>query len=253
MSFAIIPTGMTSRNINLRGACQCGRNQYAIQIPSASTDLAQIIFDSNTNHRIALASPLSAFLRVPLTWYHSEVFPFFEDEARSTIRRSYVRPDERHAQRSFCGYCGTPLAYWSEQPASEAEYIRLTLGSLLNEDFHSLQDLGLVPDEREDEKVQATPAFVQQSRRGLAGRSITGIPWFESLISGSRLDSMLGQHRGAGNVRIELEVTEWTTDDDKDEGDGDGSESSSSTTGKRKRGLDSENDTIQMSTTPFDA
>jgi hypothetical protein len=187
---------------------------------------------------IAWASPLSAFIRIPLTWYHSEVFPFFADEGRSTIRRSFVQPNERYAQRSFCGYCGTPLSYWSEQPPSEAEYIQLTLGSLLNEDIHNLQDLGLLPDDNEEDEVDVMPALTQGSRRALAGRNITGIPWFENLISGSRLGSMRVQHRRDGNVQIEFEVTEWTPDDvnDEEEGEGDGSESPSSTTGKRKRG-----------------
>jgi len=202
---------------------------------------------------IAWASPLSAFIRIPLAWYHSEVFPFFADEVRSTIRRSYVQQNERYAQRSFCGYCGTPLSYWSEQPPSEAEYIQLTLGSLLTEDIHNLQDLGLLPDDNEEDGIDIMPAITQGSRRGLAGRNITSIPWFENLISGSRLGNMCGQHSRDGNVQIEFEVTEWTPDDDNErEGEADGSESSSSTKGKRKRVLDSENDTIKMST-PFDA
>ncbi|KAI1818810.1 hypothetical protein GGS20DRAFT_5875 [Poronia punctata] len=250
---------MSSQPIQLRGSCQCGRNQYAIQIPPTSSNSAQIIFDSDREQRIASASPLSAFIRIPLTWYRSEIFPFFDDEARSNIRRSYASATERHAQRSFCGYCGTPLSYWSEQPPSEAEYIRLTLGSLLTEDLYNLQDLGLLPEDNEEEdNMDIVPPSTQQPGRESVGRRITGIPWFEHLISGSRLGNMRTtrevQRSRDGNVRLEVEITEWRSDDHSEsgEGDADASESSSSTTGKRKRGLDSENDTIAMSA-PFDA
>ncbi|KAI3337035.1 hypothetical protein HD806DRAFT_518007 [Xylariaceae sp. AK1471] len=238
----------------LRGSCHCGRNQYAVQIPTTSSDLAQIIFDSNSNHRISSASPLSVFIRVPLTWYHSEAFPFFPDEARSTIRRSYAHPTERHTQRSFCGYCGTPLSYWSEQPPSEAEYIQFTVGSLLTQDLHNLQDLGLLPDDTENDEMVVPATIPEPRRHELIGRDTTSIPWFDNLISGSRLGNMHTtrgvQHSRDGSVRVEFEVTEWTANDDDEEGEGEAyvSESSStSTAGKRKRGLDADNDSIKMS------
>ncbi|KAI1281404.1 hypothetical protein F5Y07DRAFT_386744 [Xylaria sp. FL0933] len=233
----------------LRGSCLCGRNQYAIQIPNASSNLAQVIFDSDVYHRISSASPLSAFIRVPLVWFHSEVFPFFPDETRSTIRRQYAHPAELHTQRSFCGYCGTPLSYWSEEPRSEADYIQLTLGSLLTEDLYNLQDLGLLPDDSDVDEMEIVPSAVPESGRGLIGREITSIPWFDSLISGSRLGNIhttkrVRQSRD-GTRRMEIEVTEWTADDDNNEG---GSpESSTSTQGKRKR-LDTDDNTAGMST-----
>jgi hypothetical protein len=68
------------------------------------------------------ATPLSAWLRVPLDWYHSSTYAFFDDETHSSIRRTYTSPNEVNCKRSFCGFCGTPLSYWSESPASEAEY-----------------------------------------------------------------------------------------------------------------------------------
>ncbi|KAI0971693.1 hypothetical protein F4678DRAFT_71757 [Xylaria arbuscula] len=235
---------------SLRGSCQCGRNQYAIQIPSASSGLAQVIFDSDVNHRISSASPLSAFIRVPLIWFHSEVFPFFPDETRSTIRRQYAHPAERHIQRSFCGYCGTPLSYWSEQPRGEADYIQLTLGSLLTEDLHNLQELGLLPDDAEPDEMELVAPAEPEPSRELTGRDITSIPWFDSLISGSRLGNIhttksVRQSRD-GLSRVDFEVTEWTAADDDDNGR-DASESSTSTPGKRKR-LDTDDENTRMST-----
>ncbi|KAI0449537.1 hypothetical protein F5B21DRAFT_518110 [Xylaria acuta] len=220
----------------LRGSCRCGRNQYAIRVPSAASDLAEVIFDSDINHRLSSASPLSAFIRVPLLWYHSEVFPFFPDESRATIRRLYAHPNERHTQRSFCGYCGTPLSYWSEQPPSEAEYIKLTLGSLLTEDLHNLQELGLVLNDTEQDEMEVVPIAVPGSSRELVGRDITSIPWFDSLISGSRLGKIHTKKSRDDTRWVEFEITEWTAGDDNEggEGEADTSESSSST-GKRKR------------------
>ncbi|KAI0866806.1 hypothetical protein F4860DRAFT_4182 [Xylaria cubensis] len=224
----------------LRGSCRCGRNQYAIQVPSTPSDLAQVIFDYDTNHRLSLASPLPAFIRIPLDWYHSEVFPFFPDESRATIRRLYTHPNERHAQRSFCGYCGTPLSYWSEQPSSEAEYIKLTLGSLLTEDLRNLQELGLIPDDTEPDEMETLPTIVPRPSRELIGRDITSIPWFDSLISGSRLGRMHTkkgvQQSRDGTSWVEFEITEWTANDDNEGGEGEAYASeSSSSTGKRKR------------------
>ncbi|KAI1824866.1 hypothetical protein F4861DRAFT_503862 [Xylaria intraflava] len=249
---------MASLAAQLRGSCQCGRNQYSIQVPKDSSSLAQIIFDSNINHRISSASPLSAFIRIPLLWYHSEVFPFFPDESRSTIRRSYTHPSESHTQRRFCGYCGTPLSYWSEEP-SEAEYIFLTLGSLLTEDLHNLQELGLIPDGTEQDETEVVPPALPEADRKLTGRDITSIPWFDSLISGSRLGTMRTtkgvQRSQDGTKRIEFEVTEWTADDSNEENEGEAytSESSTSITTKRKRSnTDSDNNTgifVPFSTT----
>ena len=172
---------------------------------------------------------------MPLTWYQSQTFAFFPDESRSAIRRVYAHPTERHTLRHFCGFCGTPISYWSEQPRSEAEYIQLTLGSLLTEDLHGLEEIGLVPGASENDHdndrmgVAATaPAPADPSASQLIGRDVTGIPWFEGLVSGSRLGN-LQMTRGAresqdGRIRVEWEISEWTADDED------------ANTGKRKRG-----------------
>ncbi|KAI1484244.1 hypothetical protein F4774DRAFT_423635 [Daldinia eschscholtzii] len=231
----------------LRGSCHCGRNQYTVLIPEGSSGGAQVLFDSTRSHRISSATPLSAFLRVPLSWYHSQTFPFFPDESRTNIRRVYSHPAEQNAMRQFCGFCGTPLSYWSEEPRSEADYIQLTLGSLLTEDLRDLEDLGLIPDDSDSDTTEiprtTTTTTTTTSNQGpqLMGRDVTGIPWFESMILGSRLGN-LHTKKGAresqdGTVRVEYEITEWTGDDAV----GDGTQHAgmfyeTPTTGKRKRG-----------------
>lgn len=144
--------------------------------------------------------------------------------------------------RQFCGFCGTPLSYWSEKPRSEADYIRLTLGSLLTEDLHDLEELGLIPDESEQDTTDIIPtpiptvtsSYNRESQ--LIGRDTTGIPWFESMITGSRLGNV---HTTRGvresrdrRVRVEYEITEWTGDDGGETDD----VPDTSATGKRKRG-----------------
>ncbi|KAI1644771.1 uncharacterized protein F4817DRAFT_318436 [Daldinia loculata] len=201
----------------LRGSCDCGRNQYTILIPGGSSGGAQVLFDSTIGHRISSATPLSAFLRVPLSWYHSQMFPFFPDESRTNIKRAYSHPAEQNAMRQFCGFCGTPLSYWSEEPRSEADYIQLTLGSLLTEDLRDLEDLGLIPDESELDLMDIVPTQASSQDSQLIGRDVAGIPWFESMILGSRLGNIYttkGVRKGRdGKARVEYEITEWTGDD----------------------------------------
>lgn len=194
---------------------------------------------------------------MPLDWYASQTYCFFPDESNASIRRFYSHPSEQHALRQFCGYCGTPMSYWSEEPRSEADYIQLTLGSLRTRDLNDLEEMGILSsDSEEDEEendmeemdvVPVTPAAPTTSQ--LMGRELTNVPWFESIISGSRLGNRLGSlHTARGSqqsrdrrTRVEWEVTEWTADDDDTEGDvvemeGEGEESSeASNTGKRKR------------------
>ncbi|KAK9425429.1 hypothetical protein SUNI508_13037 [Seiridium unicorne] len=232
----------------LRGSCHCGRNQYIVRIPGSSSQEAQVIFDTNANQRIASAAPLSAFLRVPLTWYHSRTFPFFQDETRPVIRRVYSHPSDENTQRTFCGFCGTPISYFTEQPRSEADYIQLTIGSLLTEDLHDLEELGLLTeDDMEDamDIVPTNPTAVTDSQ--LTGRDFTHIPWFDSMIQGSRLGnartSRGAQESRDGTMRVEWEITEWTGEDDSEA-------SETSTSGKRKRrDTDQQNAPAKASTT----
>ncbi|RAL16850.1 uncharacterized protein BO97DRAFT_402461 [Aspergillus homomorphus CBS 101889] len=131
--------------VPLRGSCQCGRNQYLIRLSDNVTDHAQVYFDSSEDNRRSHGSPLTAWLRVPLSWYQSHTQSYFPDETHASIRRIFSPHHAPHTQRVFCGFCGTPLTYWSENPREEADFMSVSVGSLLGEDQRMLEDLDLLP------------------------------------------------------------------------------------------------------------
>ncbi|KAK0738289.1 hypothetical protein B0T18DRAFT_394605 [Schizothecium vesticola] len=232
----------------LRGGCHCGRNRYIIKCPDlsiAQLQRPQVLFNDRQSHLPSFGgSLLSAFLRVPLENFFSATIPFHADETHSLI--SKVCPSSAHEQRRFCGFCGTPLSYWSEEPRSEADYIQLTLGSLFPEDLADLEDLGLLPDSGSDSsdaeggadddgaeqqkqrQEQDTPMaehdaeeeemVVTTKRRQTVG----GVSWFDTLMEGSRLGGRVRVAKGrrtnrSGSVRVEWEVVEWNDDGGEDE------------------------------------
>ncbi|KAJ4391353.1 hypothetical protein N0V93_004970 [Gnomoniopsis smithogilvyi] len=237
----------------LRGHCACRRNQYYIRAPQGVTEVAQVLFSTGESHRIAQANPLSAHIRIPLTWYHSATFAEFPDETATSIRRVYENPFERHTRRTFCGVCGTPLTYWSEQPRTEADYIQVTMGSLSREDLGDLEDLGLIPESPIEAPQFDIPAIAgrQATSPGDATsdpvattstalhptgtyRETVGVPWFESIIEGSSLGGRLRTTRGTrqsadGLTKFEIEITEFNDD-------GTEASQSSGNNGKRKLG-----------------
>ncbi|GLA65018.1 hypothetical protein AtubIFM54640_006755 [Aspergillus tubingensis] len=252
---------MTSHE-HLRGSCQCGRNQYQIRLPEDITDHAHVYLDTGRDNRRFHAAPLTAWLRVPLTWYQSHTQSYFPDETHSTIRRIFSPHHAPHTQRVFCGYCGTPLTFWSEDPREEADYMSVSIGSLFGDGQRMLEDLELLPpespphssdEERETEeeelepvkgkeKVVVSPATAQQNTRSSdvvipSGSAVSrsyrhgtlgGIPWFEEMVEGSRLGRMMKTRRGVGvsddqSTSFEWEISEWTSD-------------STQAAGKRKRG-----------------
>jgi hypothetical protein len=198
-----------------------------------------------------MASPLAAFLRVPLSWYHATTISYFPDETSAQIHRAYTHPLETTSKRHFCGFCGTPLSFWSEAPRDEADYIHLTLGSLCAEDLNDIEELGLLPngeDEAESQAVQAARQEGQQTAAALDaatgreeaavvhGRETTSPSWLDSLVQGSRLGE-LRTTRGSseskdGRIKLRWEVVEWT----------DGGEDSSPVPAKRKLGDRDEGD-----------
>jgi len=134
-----------------------------------------------------------------------------------------------HGQRRFCGFCGTPLSYWREEPPSESHYIQLALGSLSPEDLADIEELGLLPELDEEKEPQpmakdqdadmddggggADAALVP--RRGR--ETIGSLPWLDTLTAGSRLGMLCAaQGHGANRkrtIRVEWEVVEWTEDE----------------------------------------
>ncbi|KAL4909870.1 hypothetical protein BDW74DRAFT_143914 [Aspergillus multicolor] len=246
---------------SLRGSCMCGRNQYLIRIPDDVTDHAQVYFDAGRDNRKSYGAPLTAWLRVPLNWYESHTQSFFPDETHGTIRRIFSPHHAPHTQRVFCGFCGSPLTYWSEHPREEADYMSVTIGSLYGDDQRILEDLHLLPRWEKPEpphssefarQVSATsapnascnsspPAIVSPdaSAPGLATTyrhgTTDGIPWFEEMIEGSGLGRVMKTRRGAGvsddqSTTIEWEISEWTRTGPEAQS------SSNQAVGKRKRG-----------------
>ncbi|KAK0711635.1 hypothetical protein B0H67DRAFT_493835 [Lasiosphaeris hirsuta] len=205
----------------LHGGCHCGRNRYVIQFPPTSPP--QILFDTRASHRSALASPLSAYLRVPLAYVRSTTRPFFPDETTTMIHRVYTSPHATHTMRHFCGFCGTPLSYWSEEPRSEADFIQLTLGSLEPEDLADLEELGCLPGSGASLEEASDREGEGKAGKAGKGREMVGaVPWFDALMEGSRLGTMRKSKghstNNSGTVRYEWEVTEWVEGDDGDQG-----------------------------------
>lgn len=234
-----------SRERPLQGACYCGRNRYIIVVPEDATENAKVIFDVSGENRRSQATPLTAWLRIPVSWYQSHTQSYYLDETHSAIRRIYTSPHTPHVKRIFCGFCGTHLTYWSEEPSSESEYLQVTVGSLRGEDISALEDLDLLPKDTEIGTVTGGDAAADAKPDGAlasTSRNITrteergtteGLSWFEEMISGSALGRSQTTRRGVGTsadgtTRVEWEVTEIHT--------GDGDEDSGTGRGKRKIG-----------------
>ena len=147
------------------------------------------------------------------------------------IKRSYSSPYEQHSMRHFCGFCGTPLSYWTEEPRSEGEFIQLSLSSLHPEDLADLEDLGMLPDSESEgeaeadvsKKQEGQEADVSETQEGQEAATHTGrqtvgrVPWLEAMLEGSRLGTLRASkghsQNSSGTVRAEWEVAEWTEDD----------------------------------------
>ncbi|KAF7595344.1 hypothetical protein BBP40_006593 [Aspergillus hancockii] len=211
----------------LHGSCHCGRNQYIIQLPEDVSEHAEIYFDSSRDSRRIHGTPLTAWLRVPLGWYQSNTQSYFGDESRATIRRIFSPAHAPHTQHAFCGFCGTPLSYWTDRPTEEADYMSVTIGSLSGDDQRLLEYLGLLSeseseDEEEaeaedDQEEQTLDVSVRTSQapsssshtiipsggttdvsRTYKQGTVAGIPWFEEMIEGSRLGRLMKSRRGFG-------------------------------------------------------
>jgi hypothetical protein len=205
--------------------------------PKPSLSISRLISIIGRFH----GTPISAWLRVPLDWYQSSTRSFFEGESHSSIRRSFSPRHAPQTQRIFCGFCGTPLTFWTEEPLHESEFMSISIGSLLIEDQRALDDLGLLPEDFDDEEApragvslserapaQTTsssviiPSFEDSTsfpdistslQRGRTG----GIPWFEEMMEGSRLGRLMRSRRGMGisddqSTSIQWEFSEWHDD-----------------------------------------
>ncbi|KAK4895230.1 hypothetical protein LTR27_006573 [Elasticomyces elasticus] len=235
---------------HLFGTCACSRNQYTIVIPTASTSRANVFFDNSASNRRAQAAPVTAWLRVPLEFYHSSTFAHFEDETHATIKRSFSEPSQDQnlpsTRRQFCGYCGTHLTAWHDHD-TRADFIDVNLASLLNESLTKLENLGVYDSDEESEPglVKSSGGQIdedthiptnEQSAEGVEGRPDTqlssetpirsvqhsmsgrGIPYFETMVENSRLGRIKhqkGGHTSADGTRtVQWEVTEVEGNDE---------------------------------------
>ena len=165
----------------------------------------------------SLATLLPGYLRVPLAWYQSSTHAAHDDETAAMIARVYEDSSAECTQRRFCGYCGTSLTYWCENPLSEAKFILITLGSLKAQHLNDLADMGFVsvgsdgPDVLSEapEKMDTSPITTKEPL-------LTGVPWFDALIQDSPLRKMqhgvITKQTLERTIRVEWEISEWIDD-----------------------------------------
>ncbi|GAB7366171.1 hypothetical protein MBLNU230_g7732t1 [Neophaeotheca triangularis] len=222
----------------LYGSCACERNQYTITLPSDSgASNAQVYLDNSAANRRSQAAPITAWLKIPLDWYHSSTYAQFPDETHASIKKVFhsapaiggLRDGVLATRKQFCGYCGTHLTAWSEREAEGGgEWLEVTLGSLEAGSLGVLEGLGVLgglgsseeeKDEEEEEddwneevgKVVRTPGVGAATRSAdrLRGR---GMPWFEEMVEDGRFGRVKRQKGGQssrdGSNRVEWQVVE---------------------------------------------
>lgn len=182
------------------------------------------------------------------------------------IRRTFSPLHAPHTKRNFCGFCGSPLTFWTDEPASEADFMSVTLGSLSGDDLRLLEDLQILPTDEEFEEHQtsntstataggmALPSSSSNTESTVLMPSTTspssanqvtyhsgtlaGVPWFEEMIEGSRLGRIMRSRRGMGasedgSMAFEWEISEWQ-DSDTGRQPSEFSNITSTSSGKRK-------------------
>ena len=178
----------------------------------------------------AHSTPLPTFLRIPLAWNQSITYSFYANEPHSSIRRVFSPRHAPYTKHYFCGFCGTPLSYWSEESEEEAEWLRVSLGSLDGRSLGVLGDVGILPpgaisppDEEAEPGASAATKTAVIAKEG--DREIRGEPWFEEIIEGSELGRIRRRRGGResrdGRVKVEWEVVDFGGED-AEEGAGNG-------------------------------
>lgn len=149
-------------------------------------------------------------LRIPLSHIRSTTHASYPDETHNTIRRVFTPQHAPRTKHHFCGFCGTPLTYWSEDPIEEAEWVYVSLGSLRSESVEALESAGFLSGNRKADEDTNTTKIGH-------GREVRGTPWFEEMIEGSELGRMRRRRRGRtgadGKTKVELEIMEFEGDD----------------------------------------
>ena len=181
----------------------------------------------------AFSTPFPAFLQVPLPWFNSTTYAYYPDESHGSIRRVFSPQNAQNTKRHFCGFCGTPLTFWSEETPEQAQLVCISLGTLKHDSMETLEDLGILEgddmtNERDNGRMNEQSALSNTGH----SREIQGSPWFEDVVQGSRLGQLRtttgGRTSADGSTKIRWEVVEFGGEDDTD------SAESGLGTGKRK-------------------
>ena len=153
------------------------------------------------------------------------------------IRKIFTPAREPHSKRIFCGYCGTHLTHWTEAVANETDYLNVTVGSLFGEDLRTLEELGLLPedeDEQDTAESHRLPPVSEGNNTNQVARGNTtvqrrvrrelegGMTWMEEMVDGSRLGRLQKTKRGIGKsadgmTTVEWEITEIAADGSEEE------------------------------------
>ena len=95
----------------------------------------------------------------------------------------------------------------------------MTLGTLSSEKLRNLEELGLLPKEATADMIQEkTQSDLASSKNNSPkiGAEHQGLPWFDTLVEGSRLGnmkmSMGSTQRRDGTVQVKWEIAEWTAE-----------------------------------------
>lgn len=111
----------------------------------------------------------------------------------------------------------------------------VALGSLLGDDLRMLEDLQILPledDSSEESLIESVPTDLvtramdlaptaapsSSSRISYRSGTLSGVPWFEEMIEGSRLGRIMRSRRGIGiseddSTTFEWEISEWQDTD----------------------------------------
>lgn len=97
----------------------------------------------------------------------------------------------------------------------------MTLGTLSGDKLRNLEELGLLPREATAEYrlEDGDDGDGEDEARRISIHKNQGLPWFDTMVEGSRLGHMkqtMGSHRSRdGDVQVEWEIVEWTDGDDE--------------------------------------
>lgn len=150
------------------------------------------------------------------------------------IRKTFTPPHEPHYKKIFCGYCGTHLTRWSEDPEDEAEILSITVDSIFGEDMVTLDELGLLHDDEDDDvdrptvkleqkgimeepSIQGSVTCEDKSQTTVQPGAEEDVFWTEELTEQTRFGQSrkTKRHRGrntGSTMIVEWEITEIVDD-----------------------------------------